>query len=200
MPSSLAFFFLALETQEDMADSDSRTFLKRKGGLFKKAHELSVLCSVDVAVIIFGHNKKLYEFSSGDIRETLGKYQYVRTPTSCLPAFVRLEKAWSVLTIDICSGGLPMNTKALPILRTKTRRMMTMTTMHRALRTRLLNSPSLNRNRNLNPSPSPRGWCRRISRISINQLSSISTTHRRPHHPSTMGSPSILVMVLLSPR
>ncbi|KAJ9216170.1 transcriptional regulator family: SRF-type [Paecilomyces variotii] len=54
----------------------SVTFLKRKGGLFKKAHELSVLCSVDVAVIIFGHNKKLYEFSSGDIRETLGKYQY----------------------------------------------------------------------------------------------------------------------------
>lgn len=54
------------------------TFLKRKGGLFKKAHELSVLCSVDVAVIIFGHNKKLYEFSSGDINETIGRYQYVR--------------------------------------------------------------------------------------------------------------------------
>lgn len=55
------------------------TFLKRKGGLFKKAHELSVLCSVDVAVIIFGHNKKLYEFSSGDINETIGRYQYVCT-------------------------------------------------------------------------------------------------------------------------
>ncbi|KAJ4372101.1 resistance to lethality of mkk1p386 overexpression [Neocucurbitaria cava] len=54
----------------------SVTFLKRKGGLFKKAHELSVLCSVDVAVIIFGHNKKLYEFSSGDINETIGRYQY----------------------------------------------------------------------------------------------------------------------------
>jgi hypothetical protein len=57
-----------------------RTFLKRKGGLFKKAHELSVLCSVDVAVIIFGHNKKLYEFSSGDINETLTRYSYVRNP------------------------------------------------------------------------------------------------------------------------
>jgi hypothetical protein len=56
------------------------TFLKRKGGLFKKAHELSVLCSVDVAVIIFGHNKKLYEFSSGDINETIGRYQYVSIP------------------------------------------------------------------------------------------------------------------------
>ncbi|KAI4135150.1 MAG: hypothetical protein LQ347_000911 [Umbilicaria vellea] len=52
------------------------TFLKRKGGLFKKAHELSVLCSVDVAVIIFGHNKKLYEFSSGNINDTIGRHQY----------------------------------------------------------------------------------------------------------------------------
>lgn len=55
----------------------SVTFLKRKGGLFKKAHELSVLCSVDVAVIIFGHNKKLYEYSSSDINEIIGRFQYV---------------------------------------------------------------------------------------------------------------------------
>ncbi|KAI9765134.1 MAG: hypothetical protein M1840_007841 [Geoglossum simile] len=54
----------------------SVTFLKRKGGLFKKAHELSVLCSVDVAVIIFGHNKKLHQFCSGDINEILGRHQY----------------------------------------------------------------------------------------------------------------------------
>jgi hypothetical protein len=66
----------------------ARTFLKRKGGLFKKAHELSVLCSVEVAVIIFGHNKKLYEFSSGDIQETLQRYQYVRPgPFSVMACF-----------------------------------------------------------------------------------------------------------------
>jgi MADS-box transcription factor len=53
------------------------TFLKRKGGLFKKAHELSVLCSVDVAVIIFGNNKKLYEYSSSDIGEILQRYNFV---------------------------------------------------------------------------------------------------------------------------
>ncbi|GLA04376.1 hypothetical protein AnigIFM60653_004426 [Aspergillus niger] len=58
----------------------SVTFLKRKGGLFKKAHELAVLCSVDVAVIIFGHNKKLYEFSSCDMREALTRYQYFGPP------------------------------------------------------------------------------------------------------------------------
>lgn len=54
------------------------TFLKRKGGLFKKAHELSVLCSVDVAVFIFGNNKKLYEYSSSDMRELITRYTYVR--------------------------------------------------------------------------------------------------------------------------
>jgi MADS-box transcription factor len=54
-----------------------RTFLKRKGGLFKKAHELSVLCSVDVAVFVFGNNKKLYEYSSADMRDLITRYQYV---------------------------------------------------------------------------------------------------------------------------
>ena len=61
----------------------SVTFLKRKGGLFKKAHELSVLCSVDVAVIIFGHNKKLYEFSSGDISQTIDKFNFVSSIDYC---------------------------------------------------------------------------------------------------------------------
>ncbi|KAI0178564.1 hypothetical protein GGR52DRAFT_532613 [Hypoxylon sp. FL1284] len=54
----------------------SVTFLKRKGGLFKKAHELSVLCSVDVAVFIFGSNKKLYEYSSSDMQNLITRYQY----------------------------------------------------------------------------------------------------------------------------
>ncbi|EGY17257.1 hypothetical protein VD0002_g9307 [Verticillium dahliae] len=59
----------------------SVTFLKRKGGLFKKAHELSVLCSVDVAVFIFGNNKKLYEYSSTDMREMITRYTYHGGPT-----------------------------------------------------------------------------------------------------------------------
>ncbi|KAK1247309.1 hypothetical protein MKX07_002218 [Trichoderma sp. CBMAI-0711] len=61
-----------------IADDRNRsvTFLKRKGGLFKKAHELSVLCSVDVAVFIFGNNKKLYEYSSKDMGQLITRYQY----------------------------------------------------------------------------------------------------------------------------
>ncbi|MBA0586015.1 hypothetical protein Gorai_016770 [Gossypium raimondii] len=40
------------------------TFSKRRSGLFKKAHELSVLCDAEVALIVFSHKWKLYEYST----------------------------------------------------------------------------------------------------------------------------------------
>ncbi|KAI0027601.1 hypothetical protein K488DRAFT_32078, partial [Vararia minispora EC-137] len=52
------------------------TFLKRKQGLFKKAYELGVLCSVDVAVIIFERRQgaeKLFQYCSGDIAAIVHK-------------------------------------------------------------------------------------------------------------------------------
>ncbi|KAJ7132821.1 hypothetical protein C8R43DRAFT_1023519 [Mycena crocata] len=56
----------------------SVTFLKRKNGLFKKAYELGVLTSVDVAVIIFeqrpGHNVKLYQYCSGDVGDIVQRH------------------------------------------------------------------------------------------------------------------------------
>lgn len=51
------------------------TFIKRKAGLFKKAHELAVLCQVDVAVVILGSNNTFYEFSSVDMQEMIRYYQ-----------------------------------------------------------------------------------------------------------------------------
>ncbi|KAF6760928.1 hypothetical protein DFP72DRAFT_777374, partial [Ephemerocybe angulata] len=52
--------------------------LQRKNGLFKKVYELGVLCSVDVAVIIFeeraGHHAKLYEYCSTDIRDMVSRH------------------------------------------------------------------------------------------------------------------------------
>lgn len=40
------------------------TFSKRRGGLLKKAHEISVLCDAQVALIVFSTKGKLFEFSS----------------------------------------------------------------------------------------------------------------------------------------
>ena len=71
--------------------------IQRKNGLFKKAYELGVLCSVDVAVIIFGrlfnnfylddpdsifiiaeerpgHHVKLYQYGSGDIHDIVQRH------------------------------------------------------------------------------------------------------------------------------
>ncbi|KAJ7253717.1 hypothetical protein B0H12DRAFT_1017431 [Mycena haematopus] len=71
----------------------SVTFLKacRKNGLFKKAYELGVLCSVDVAVIIFeerpGHHHKLYQYCSTDIRELVARHvQYDGERDTRVPA------------------------------------------------------------------------------------------------------------------
>ncbi|KAK9272191.1 hypothetical protein L1049_002562 [Liquidambar formosana] len=59
-------------------DKSSRqvTFSKRRGGLMKKARELSVLCDVDVALIVFSNRGKPYEFYSGNsLKKVLEHYQ-----------------------------------------------------------------------------------------------------------------------------
>ncbi|OIT22255.1 agamous-like mads-box protein agl15, partial [Nicotiana attenuata] len=47
-------------------DKNSRqvTFSKRRKGLLKKAKQLSILCDVDVAVVVFSNHGRLYDFSS----------------------------------------------------------------------------------------------------------------------------------------
>ncbi|KAK4055953.1 hypothetical protein OIO90_002946 [Microbotryomycetes sp. JL221] len=65
-----------------IADDRNRsvTFLKRKNGLFKKAYELGVLCSADVAVIVFNNAGKLFEFHSGDMDQILLRYSHYSGP------------------------------------------------------------------------------------------------------------------------
>ncbi|WZZ39438.1 hypothetical protein YC2023_035697 [Brassica napus] len=50
------------------------TFSKRRSGLLKKAHELSVLCDAQVAAIIFSQKGRLYDFASSDIQKTIKRY------------------------------------------------------------------------------------------------------------------------------
>ncbi|XP_010419984.1 PREDICTED: agamous-like MADS-box protein AGL15 isoform X2 [Camelina sativa] len=56
------------------ANSRQVTFSKRRAGLLKKAHELSVLCDAEVAVIVFSKSGKLFEFSSSGMKKTLSRY------------------------------------------------------------------------------------------------------------------------------
>ncbi|KAG8638993.1 truncated transcription factor CAULIFLOWER A isoform X2 [Manihot esculenta] len=47
------------------------TFSKRRSGLLKKAHEISVLCDAEVALIIFSTKGKLFEYSTDSCMERI---------------------------------------------------------------------------------------------------------------------------------
>ncbi|KAG2301174.1 hypothetical protein Bca52824_029825 [Brassica carinata] len=47
------------------------TFSKRRKGLLKKAHELSVLCDAQVAAIVFSQKGKLYDYASSDMKKMM---------------------------------------------------------------------------------------------------------------------------------
>nr|QLI63243.1 MADS-box protein SUPPRESSOR OF CONSTANS1-like protein [Ipomoea batatas] len=57
------------------ATSRQVTFSKRRNGLLKKAFELSVLCDVEIALIIFSPRGKLHEFASSSTQEIIEKYR-----------------------------------------------------------------------------------------------------------------------------
>ncbi|KAJ7953937.1 MADS-box transcription factor [Quillaja saponaria] len=56
------------------------TFSKRRGGLLKKSHEISVLCDAEVALIVFSHKGKLFEYATDSsmekILERYERYSY----------------------------------------------------------------------------------------------------------------------------
>jgi SRF-type transcription factor (DNA-binding and dimerisation domain) len=56
------------------------TFTKRKFGLMKKAYELSVLCDVEIALILFTSSNKLFQYASTDMDRVLLKYTEYSEP------------------------------------------------------------------------------------------------------------------------
>lgn len=90
------------------------TFTKRKFGLMKKAYELSVLCDCEIALIIFNHSNKLFQYASTDMDKVLLKYTEYNEPHESRtnadiievrlpilpPSFARAE---SGITLDV--GG-----------------------------------------------------------------------------------------------
>uniref|UniRef100_M4EKJ7 Uncharacterized protein n=1 Tax=Brassica campestris TaxID=3711 RepID=M4EKJ7_BRACM len=54
------------------------TFSKRRKGLMKKAHELSVLCDAQVAAIVFSQKGKLYEYASSDMKKMIERCELHR--------------------------------------------------------------------------------------------------------------------------
>jgi len=74
------------------------TFTKRKFGLMKKAYELSVLCDCEIALIIFNHSDKLYQYASTDMDRVLLKYTEHTDPHESRTNRDIVE----VLSLDLC--------------------------------------------------------------------------------------------------
>merc|ERR1711988_324044 len=72
------------------------TFCKRKGGLFKKADDLSKLCGVEVAVIILSDNKTC-DYASTDVSRILSRYQALQAGDTAANDTSETQKLWTRL-------------------------------------------------------------------------------------------------------
>ncbi|XP_029694123.1 myocyte-specific enhancer factor 2D isoform X6 [Takifugu rubripes] len=79
------------------------TFTKRKFGLMKKAYELSVLCDCEIALIIFNHTNKLFQYASTDMDKVLLKYTEYNEPHE------------SRTNADIIESTVPQPTFSMPV-------------------------------------------------------------------------------------
>ncbi|EOY03793.1 Agamous-like MADS-box protein AGL8 isoform 2 [Theobroma cacao] len=74
------------------------TFSKRRTGLLKKAHEISVLCDAEVALIVFSNKGKLFEFSTDSSMERiLDRYeQQSNAERQLVPTGSESQGNWSL--------------------------------------------------------------------------------------------------------
>nr|BAJ09453.1 MADS-box transcription factor [Tulipa gesneriana] len=72
------------------------TFSKRRPGLLKKAHEISVLCDAEVALIVFSTRGKMYEYSTDSSMERiLERYElYSQPETPVTDAYPESQGGW----------------------------------------------------------------------------------------------------------
>ncbi|GLU08957.1 hypothetical protein SLE2022_258380 [Rubroshorea leprosula] len=62
----------------DNSTSRQVTFSKRRSGLLKKARELSILCDVEVGLIILSSTGKLYDYASTSMKSVIERYSKLK--------------------------------------------------------------------------------------------------------------------------
>ncbi|XP_042423051.1 lysine histidine transporter-like 8 [Zingiber officinale] len=89
------------------------TFSKRKAGLLKKAYELSVLCDVELSLIIFSSRGKLFDFSTASSQERPPSISYQPLPSSsfCSAAFLILN-AFGIIAFAFRGHNLALEIQA----------------------------------------------------------------------------------------
>ncbi|KAL0795485.1 hypothetical protein Bca101_066862 [Brassica carinata] len=70
------------------------TFSKRRAGLLKKAHEISVLCDAQVSLIVFSHKGKLFDMEK--VLERYERYSYAERRLKAPDFQVNAQKNWSM--------------------------------------------------------------------------------------------------------
>nr|GFB95028.1 agamous-like MADS-box protein AGL62 [Tanacetum cinerariifolium] len=60
----------------------SVTFSRRRSGLFKKASELSILCGVEIAIVVFSPAKKAFSFGHPSVQMIIDRYLRENLPSS----------------------------------------------------------------------------------------------------------------------
>jgi len=86
LPGSRVVMGKRREQIAHICDKRSRrvTFVKRKGGLIKKATELSVLCNSEVLLIVFSPSDKMFVYSSSHPEATFQRFKEHRGPQEFL--------------------------------------------------------------------------------------------------------------------
>ncbi|KAM7483106.1 hypothetical protein LguiB_007689 [Lonicera macranthoides] len=74
------------------------TFSKRRSGLLKKAHEISVLCDAEVALIVFSTKGKLCEYATDSCMERiLERYErYSYAERQLVPTDLESQGSWTL--------------------------------------------------------------------------------------------------------
>ncbi|KAA8538403.1 hypothetical protein F0562_028051 [Nyssa sinensis] len=73
------------------------TFSKRRAGLLKKTHELSVLCDAQIGLIIFSNKGKLYEYCSHPLSMGQIIERYQSLTGTCIPVRDEREQIYNDL-------------------------------------------------------------------------------------------------------
>ncbi|KAK2386171.1 agamous MADS-box protein AGL62 [Trifolium repens] len=78
------------------------TFSKRRSGLFKKASELSTLCGVEIAIVVFSPADKAFSFGHPEVESIIDRY-FTRNPPqeSSMQQLVEVHRNANVRDLNI---------------------------------------------------------------------------------------------------
>ena len=69
------------------------TFSKRRSGLFKKASELSTLCGVEIAIVVFSPRKRVFSFGHPNVEQIFDKFLDAQNPSPTKSTSLQLVQA-----------------------------------------------------------------------------------------------------------